>query len=197
MFFFCRSRWTHRKFFIFLSLYFYGYFSEGTPSEKYFSDGIRIFLCVFAHTEKSEFPVVMGRLLPIWRREVVRGRGVDVCCQFCGRRELGAAAVVELRQVRVWERRGVRVVDGMLHTSYANRRWLDPWWRKRLVLDGPAEITSDHEFLAQAKVTRRNSTFIFKFFLLFILSKVNNVHNCICKINVILQFYGLHINSTT
>ena len=39
-------------------LYFCGYFSEGTPSEKYFSDGIRIFLCVFAHTEKTEFPVV-------------------------------------------------------------------------------------------------------------------------------------------
>ena len=43
---------------IFLSLYFCGYFSEGTPIEKYFSDGIRIFLCVFAHTEKSEIPVV-------------------------------------------------------------------------------------------------------------------------------------------
>jgi len=43
---------------IFLSLYFCGYFSEGTPSEKYFSDGIRIFLCVFAPTEKSEIPVV-------------------------------------------------------------------------------------------------------------------------------------------
>ena len=44
---------------IFLSLYFCGYFSEGTPSEKYFSDGIRIFLCVFAPTEKSEIPVVI------------------------------------------------------------------------------------------------------------------------------------------
>ena len=43
---------------IFLSLYFCGYFSEGTSSEKYFSDGIRIFLCVFAHTEKCEIPVV-------------------------------------------------------------------------------------------------------------------------------------------
>ena len=43
---------------IFLSLYFCGYFSEGTPSEKYFSDGIRIFLCVFAPTEKSQIPVV-------------------------------------------------------------------------------------------------------------------------------------------
>ena len=43
---------------IFLSLYFCGYFFEGTPSEKYFSDGIRIFLCVFAPTEKSEIPVV-------------------------------------------------------------------------------------------------------------------------------------------
>ena len=43
---------------IFLSLYFCGYFSEGTPSEKYFSNGIRIFLCVFAHTEKCEIPVV-------------------------------------------------------------------------------------------------------------------------------------------
>jgi len=39
---------------IFLSLYFCGYFSEGTPSEKYFSDGIRIFLCVFAPTEKKQ-----------------------------------------------------------------------------------------------------------------------------------------------
>ena len=47
-----------QKIFIFLSLYFCGYFSEGTPSEQYFSDGIRIFLCVFAHTEKSEIPVV-------------------------------------------------------------------------------------------------------------------------------------------
>ena len=28
------------------------------PSEKYFFDGIRIFVCVFAHTEKSEIPVV-------------------------------------------------------------------------------------------------------------------------------------------
>ena len=43
---------------IFLSLYFCGYFSEGTPSEKYFSDDIRIFLCVFTPTEKSEIPVV-------------------------------------------------------------------------------------------------------------------------------------------
>ena len=40
---------------IFLSLYFCGYFSEGTPSEKYFSNGIHIFLCVFAHTEKAIF----------------------------------------------------------------------------------------------------------------------------------------------
>ena len=46
-----------QKNFIFLSLYFCGYFSESTPSEKYFSDGIRIFLCVFAHTEECEFPV--------------------------------------------------------------------------------------------------------------------------------------------
>ena len=43
---------------LFLTLYFRVYFSEGTPSEKYFSDGIRIFLCVFAHTEKNEIPVV-------------------------------------------------------------------------------------------------------------------------------------------
>ena len=43
---------------IFLSLYFCRYFSEGTPSEKYFSDGIRIFLCVFADTEECEFSVV-------------------------------------------------------------------------------------------------------------------------------------------
>ena len=47
---------------IFLSLYFCGYFSEDTPSEKYFSDGICIFLCVFAHTEKSEIPVVLLNL---------------------------------------------------------------------------------------------------------------------------------------
>ena len=43
---------------IFLSLYFCGYFSEGTPSEKYFSDGIRIFPWVFAPSEKIEIPVV-------------------------------------------------------------------------------------------------------------------------------------------
>ena len=43
---------------IFLSLYFCGYFSEGAPSEKYFSDGIRIFPWVFACTEKCEIPVV-------------------------------------------------------------------------------------------------------------------------------------------
>ena len=34
---------------IFLLLYFRVYFSEGTPSEKYFSDGIRIFLCFRAY----------------------------------------------------------------------------------------------------------------------------------------------------
>ena len=55
---------------IFLSLYFCGYFSEGTPSEKYFSDGIRIFLCVFAHTEKkrdssSEITIAKGRICHI------------------------------------------------------------------------------------------------------------------------------------
>ena len=53
-----------------------GYFSEGTPSEKYFSDGIRIFLCVFAHTEKYEILVVvalasasagLNRVLLKWR----------------------------------------------------------------------------------------------------------------------------------
>ena len=33
-------------------------FSDGTPSEKYFSVGIRIFPWVFAHTEIFEFPVV-------------------------------------------------------------------------------------------------------------------------------------------
>ena len=43
---------------IFLSFYFCGLFSDGTPSEKYFSDGIRIFPWVFAHTEKREIPVV-------------------------------------------------------------------------------------------------------------------------------------------
>ena len=40
---------------IFLSLYFCWYFSEGTPSEKYFSDGICIFLWVFARTENARF----------------------------------------------------------------------------------------------------------------------------------------------
>ena len=43
---------------IFLSPYFCGLFSDGTPSEKYFSVGIRIFPWVFAHTEIFEFPVV-------------------------------------------------------------------------------------------------------------------------------------------
>ena len=47
-----------QKNWIFLSLYFCGYFSEGTPSEKYFSDGIRIFPWVFAPSEKIEIPVV-------------------------------------------------------------------------------------------------------------------------------------------
>jgi len=63
--FFVRARPTEKLFLthpqknlIFLSLYFCGYFSEGTPSEKYFSDGIRIFLCVFARTEKCKIPVV-------------------------------------------------------------------------------------------------------------------------------------------
>jgi hypothetical protein len=36
---------------IFLSFYFCGLFSDGTPSEKYFSVGIHIFLWVFAHIE--------------------------------------------------------------------------------------------------------------------------------------------------
>jgi len=44
---------------IFLSFYFCVYFSDGTPLEKYFSDGIRIVLWVFAHTEQIEFPVVL------------------------------------------------------------------------------------------------------------------------------------------
>ena len=44
---------------IFLSFYFCGLFSDGTPSEKYFSDDIRIFPWVFAPTEKIEIPVVM------------------------------------------------------------------------------------------------------------------------------------------
>ena len=43
---------------IFLSFYFRVYFFEGTQSEKYFFDGIRIFLCVFTHTEVFEFPIV-------------------------------------------------------------------------------------------------------------------------------------------
>ena len=63
--FFVRVRLTEKLFltvnpqknWIFLSLYFCGYFSEGTPSEKYFSDGIRIFPWVFVHTEIFEFPV--------------------------------------------------------------------------------------------------------------------------------------------
>jgi len=37
-----------------------GIFSEGTPSEKYFSDGIRIFPWVFARIEKFKIPVVVG-----------------------------------------------------------------------------------------------------------------------------------------
>ena len=45
---------------IFLSLYFCGYFSEGTPLKKYFSDGIRIFPWVFARIEKFKIPVVVG-----------------------------------------------------------------------------------------------------------------------------------------
>ena len=45
---------------IFLSFYFCVLFSDGTPSEKYFSMGIRIFPWVFAHTEIFEFPVVNG-----------------------------------------------------------------------------------------------------------------------------------------
>ena len=47
-----------QKISIFLTSYFCVYFSERSPSEKYFSDGIRIFLCVFARTEECEFPVV-------------------------------------------------------------------------------------------------------------------------------------------
>ena len=40
---------------IFLSLYFCGYFFEGTPSEKYFSDGIRIFfVCFRTHRKKRD-----------------------------------------------------------------------------------------------------------------------------------------------
>ena len=58
---------THRKIvsngeptkkFDFLSFYFCVLFSEGTPLEKYFSVGIRIFPWVFAHTEIFEFLVV-------------------------------------------------------------------------------------------------------------------------------------------
>jgi len=39
-------------------------FSDGTPSEKYFSVGIQIFPWIFAHTEIFEFPVVIGEGLP-------------------------------------------------------------------------------------------------------------------------------------
>ena len=62
---------THRKIvsdgeiiekFDFFSFYFRVLFSDGTPSEKYFSVGIRIFPWVFAHTEIFEFPVVVGQL---------------------------------------------------------------------------------------------------------------------------------------
>ena len=50
---------------IFLSFYLCGLFSDGTSSEKYFSDGIQIFPWVFAHTEKREIPVVYHeRALP-------------------------------------------------------------------------------------------------------------------------------------
>jgi hypothetical protein len=45
---------------IFLSFYFCVLFSNGTPSEKYFSVGIQIFPWVFAHIEIFEFPVVNG-----------------------------------------------------------------------------------------------------------------------------------------
>ena len=44
---------------ILLSFYFCGLFSDGTPSEKYFSVGIRIFPWVFAHIEIFEFSVVI------------------------------------------------------------------------------------------------------------------------------------------
>jgi hypothetical protein len=37
-------------------------FSERSPLEKYFSDGIHIFLCVFARTEECEFPAVVNLL---------------------------------------------------------------------------------------------------------------------------------------
>jgi hypothetical protein len=47
-----------QKISIFLTSYFCVYFSERSPLEKYFSDGIRIFLCVFACTEECEFPAV-------------------------------------------------------------------------------------------------------------------------------------------
>ena len=49
---------------IFLSFYFCVLFSDGTPSEKYFSMGIRIFPWVFTHTEVFEFPLVtvLGRV---------------------------------------------------------------------------------------------------------------------------------------
>jgi len=58
---------------IFLSFYFCGLFSDGTPSEKYFSDGIRIFPWVSAHTEKERdsssaslwFPPAGSSLEPI------------------------------------------------------------------------------------------------------------------------------------
>jgi len=45
---------------IFLTFYFCVLFSGGTPSEKYFSVGIRIFLWVFTRIGVFEFPVVQG-----------------------------------------------------------------------------------------------------------------------------------------
>ena len=49
---------------IFLSFYFCVLFSNGTPSEKYFSVGIWFFPWVFAHTEIFEFPVVEEDSVP-------------------------------------------------------------------------------------------------------------------------------------
>jgi hypothetical protein len=43
------------------TFYFCVYFFVSTPLEKYFSDGICIFLCVFAHREEFEFPAVIQK----------------------------------------------------------------------------------------------------------------------------------------
>ena len=61
---------------MFPSLYFCVYVSDGTPSENYFSDGIRIVLCVFAHTEQFEF-LVQSKLSMIFHGKCVHIRAAQ------------------------------------------------------------------------------------------------------------------------